>query len=89
VCSLFVRELSSCLHAEGSSQCVGSINKNLLQFAAMSVSMVFVNEDLLADSNSTTYSRYCTTYTQIYLELKMYSRPLSWETNTSTYASEE
>ena len=46
MCSLFVQGLSFCLHAEGVPQCVGSIKKNLLQFASMLISVVFVSEVL-------------------------------------------
>ena len=57
MCSLFVQDLSSCLHAEGGPQRIGSIKQQqqqqkLLQFAAMWISVVFVSEGLLADSNS-------------------------------------
>jgi hypothetical protein len=48
---LFVQDLSSCLRAEGCPQHVGLINKNLLHFAVLSVSVVFVSEGLLADAN--------------------------------------
>jgi hypothetical protein len=50
---LFVQGLLFPAHAEG-PQGVGSI-KNLLQFAAISVSVVIVSKGLLAGSNKTIF----------------------------------
>lgn len=51
----FVQGLSSCLCAEGGRpQCIGIIKKKkkTLWFATMSVSVIFVSEGLLVDSNT-------------------------------------
>jgi hypothetical protein len=50
VCSFFVLGLSSGLRAEEGPQHVGIV-KNLLGFAAMAISVVFVSESLLKNSN--------------------------------------
>jgi hypothetical protein len=51
VCSFFVLGLSPCLHAEEGPLHIGSIKKILLRFVAMVISVVFVSEGLLMNSN--------------------------------------
>ena len=57
MCSFFVLGLSSGLRAErGVPNMLNQLKKILMQFSAMAISVVFVSEGLLTNSNKPDYS---------------------------------